>query len=268
MTHDHVDPAPPLAGRRVVVTRAADVAGELRQALVDAGAGVVEVPTIATVDPADGGAALRAAVGDLAAFAWIVLTSPTGARRLAAAMAAHDPPIDVAGAPPVACVGPSTAAAARRAGLTVGLVAGIHVGEGLVADFPVAPAPDPASGPARVLLAQAGGARPVVADGLAAKGWAVGVAEAYRSEPRPAPPEVVALARGCDAITFTSSSTVSAYLAAAGPAGLPPVVVCIGPVTADTARAAGVRVDAVAEPSTIPGLVAAVVAVLAPERAA
>ena len=48
-----------LAGRRIVITRAAEQAGQLRALLEAEGATVVEVPTIAVADPPDGGAALR-----------------------------------------------------------------------------------------------------------------------------------------------------------------------------------------------------------------
>ena len=44
---------------------------------------------------------------------------------------------------------------------------------------------------------------------------------------------------------------------------VPPVVVCIGPVTAATARDAGLPVTTVADPHTVDGLLAALVAALA-----
>ena len=66
--------------------------------------------------------------------------------------------------------------------------------------------------------------------------------------------------RGADAITFTSSSTVEHYLDAAGADRVPPVVACIGPVTAATAREHGLAVDVEAEVHTIDGLVDALVA--------
>ena len=56
-------------------------------------------------------------------------------------------------------------------------------------------------------------------------------------------------------MTFTSSSTVTNYLAVAGADAVPPVVACIGPVTAQTARDAGLRVDVEAEVHTVEGLV-------------
>ena len=54
---------------------------------------------------------------------------------------------------------------------------------------------------------------------------------------------------------FTSSSTVANYLAVTD--RVPPVVACIGPVTARAAEAAGLRVDVVADESTVESLVAA-----------
>jgi uroporphyrinogen-III synthase len=62
-----------------------------------------------------------------------------------------------------------------------------------------------------------------------------------------------------DAITFTSSSTVTGYLELAGPEHVPPVVACIGPITARTAMQAGLGVDVVATPHTVDALVEALV---------
>ena len=65
-------------------------------------------------------------------------------------------------------------------------------------------------------------------------------------------------------ITFTSSSTVEHSLAAFGADGLPPVVACIGPVTAATAREHGLTVAVEASVHTIDGLAAALVEWAAP----
>ena len=50
----------------------------------------------------------------------------------------------------------------------------------------------------------------------------------------------------------------------AGPTAVPPIVVCIGPVTADTARRLNLRVTAVAEQHDLDGLVSALAATLQP----
>jgi uroporphyrinogen-III synthase len=65
-----------------------------------------------------------------------------------------------------------------------------------------------------------------------------------------------------DAVTFTSSSTVTGYLRVAGAEAVPPVVVSIGPITSATAREHGIEVTVEADPSTVDGLVDAVLRTL------
>jgi uroporphyrinogen-III synthase len=243
---------PRLQGRTIAVTRAVEQAGTLVDLLRAEGAEVVEVPTIQIVEPADGGAALREAVDHLDRYSAVVVTSTNGAARLAQALDGR--PTDRT---MVAVVGPGTADVLAAYGIAVDLVPDRFVGEGLVAEFPNA-----ADG-ARVLLAQAEAARPVVADGLSAKGWQVDVVVAYRTVPAELDPALVARAAGADAITFTSSSTVANYLHRAGAAAVPPVVVCIGPVTAATAAERGLHVTRVATQHNLEGLVSATVDALA-----
>jgi uroporphyrinogen-III synthase len=257
----------------VVVTRAAEQASTLVGRLREKGATVIEVPTIAIAEPLDGGAALAAAVDHVDTYDWVVLTSTNGAARFLAALAASAAgaadragPAGLAGpagaadgdrptpAVAVAVVGPGTAAAVRAAGIEPALVPERFVAEGLLAAFP--------PGPGRVLLPQAEAARPVLADGLAAAGWTVDAVVAYRTVAADVAPALLERARGADAITFTSGSTVTGYLAAAGAGAVPAVVACIGPVTADAATAAGIAVTAVAAEHTIDGLVAALEASL------
>ena len=234
-----------LAGRSVVVTRAAEQSSSLRDRLEAEDATVIEVPTIAIVDPTDGGAALAAAVAGLDRFDWVVVTSTNGAERFLAAAG------DSAATVPVAVVGPGTAAVLEGAGIEPTLVPERFVAEGLLAVFP--------AGPGRVLLPQAAAARPVLAEGLRALGWTVETVVAYRTVTAAVADAVVARVRAADAVTFTSGSTVAGYVAAVGAAVVPPVVACIGPVTAEAARAAGLPVTVVATEHTISGLVAALV---------
>ena len=237
----------PLFGRRVVVTRAREQASEVRTRLEALGAEVIELPTI-TIEPlADLG--LAGSVHD--GVDWIVCSSANAVRALAAEL--HDAR-DV-GRTKVAAIGPGTAAALEAFGVRPDLLPERNVAEGLVDVFP--------PGPGTVLLPQAADARPVLADGLRAKGWDVDVVVAYDTRPAVLDDTEVARARSADAITFTSSSTVTNFVAGAGLDALPPVVVAIGPVTADTAVELGVPVTAVADPHTIDGLVDVVVRALA-----
>ena len=118
------------------------------------------------------------------------------------------------------------------------------------------------AGHGRVLVPRAAVARDALPEGLRAKGWEVEVVEAYRTQVTELSPATLAEAAKADAITFTSSSTVTNWLAVAGLDAVPPVVACIGPVTAETARQAGLAVDVVADEHTIDGLVDALVSAL------
>ena len=68
-----------------------------------------------------------------------------------------------------------------------------------------------------------------------------------------------------DAVTFTSSSTVKNFLSLLKQGGgqiqllEEETIACIGPITAETAKAKGLKVDLEAEEYTIPGLVQALV---------
>lgn len=245
----------PLIGRSVVVTRTRDQSPELARHLREAGADVVIAPTIRIGEPADGGAALRAAVADVSSYDWVVLTSPNGAARFCNELRDGR---DLAGVK-VAVIGPGTAASMRSARITADLIPPHFVAESLLEVFP-----DPPDGGGRVLLARAAVARDVLPDGLRAKGWDVDVVEAYRTESVDYDDETRARVRSADAVTFTSSSTAEHFVAAMGgpeaaAAGAPPVVSCIGPVTAATARELGLTVTAEAEVHSIAGLVTSVI---------
>jgi uroporphyrinogen III methyltransferase/synthase len=236
----------PLFGRRVVVTRPKGQAGALRSALNAAGAEVIEVPIIEITDPADGGAALRKAAASLVAYDWVVVTSRNGARRL----------LDVVtdsrafGGTRVAAIGPGTAAALQEAHITADLQPDRYVGEALVEGFP----PPPSTG-GRVLLVRAAVARDVVPDGLQQAGWIVDVVDAYRTIGRSVDDEQRAAVAAGDIVTFTSSSTVEHFVGTFGRDQIPPVVGCIGPVTAATATKLGLHVDVTATVHSVGGLV-------------
>jgi uroporphyrinogen III methyltransferase/synthase len=226
----------PLAGRTVVVTRGGERAGDLVDALTWAGATALELPLTRQVDPADGGAALRAAAAGVRDNAWVALTSVTAVERFMGALRdARD-----LGSVLVAAVGPATADALRRAGVEADLVPAEHSARGLVEAFP-----DAATvGSRRVLFPAADLAPGTIPDGLARLGWDVRRVEAYRTVPRATPePALLERVAAADAVTFTAPSAVQAFLAlrsAAGSELTPPVhVVCIGATTAAAARAAG-----------------------------
>jgi uroporphyrinogen III methyltransferase/synthase len=241
----------PLFGRRVVVTRAREQASELRTRLERLGADVLELPTIAIE-------ALDVTLPPLAPYDWLVLTSVNGVAALfdrALAPAGLD--ARALGGLKVAAIGPGTAAALAARGITPDLVPERFVAEALVEAFP---APDSSRGAPKVLVARAEQARDVLPDGLRARGYDVDIVTLYRTVPAPADPSQLDAVRegDIDAVTFTSSSTVANFhdLVGALP-DPPPLVVSIGPVTSQTARERGLRVDVEASEHTIDGVVRA-----------
>ena len=246
----------PLFGKRVVVTRTRAQASGLVGRLRELGAEPIELPVIAVGEPSDGGAGMRAALAGIATAEWLVFTSPNGVERAFAAL----PDVRALGGVKVAAIGPGTAAALAERRVVADLVPRRFVAEGLLEVFPGPAGP----APGRVVLARAAVARDVLPDGLRSLGWDVEVVEAYRTVP--ARPDATALARvaGADAVTFTSSSTVTNFVAAVGVDAVPETVACIGPVTAATARDLGLTVAVEAAVHTIDGLVDALHSVLAP----
>ena len=118
------------------------------------------------------------------------------------------------------------------------------------------------------MLARAEQARDVLPEGLERLGYAVDVLPVYRTVTATPDPDDLARVRAgdVDAITFTSSSTVTNFCDLVGPLPDPaPAVVSIGPVTSDHgARRGAWSSTAEADPHTIDGLVAALLATLVP----
>jgi uroporphyrinogen-III synthase len=241
----------PLAGRRVVVTRAAEQAGSLVTMLRAAGAEVIEVPLIRVEDPGDGGRALRAALDSLDQYEWLIVTSPNGALRVRAAVQARRP-----GHPHVGAVGPATAAALGR---PVDLVPRRHLAEALVEEMPPPRGTRDGEPVPRVLLAQGDRARPVLADGLARAGWTVDTVEAYRTVPVDPAPDLRERALAADALLLASGSAAEAWVRAFGTSA-PAAVISIGPVTTRVANDAGLKVHAEAADHSLAGLVDALTA--------
>ena len=246
----------PLSGRTVVVTRARERASALRTRLESLGARVLEAPVIAFEEPSEPHR-LRAAVADLASTEWVVFTSPTGVERAFAAIDEAGGDARWFGGCRIAAIGPGTAASLTDRGLRADLVPEAFVAEALAEAFP--------EGGGRVLLLRAEEAREVLPERLRQKGWTVDVVPAYRTVMGDAGGEArrALLAGEVDAVTFTSSSTVRNFLDLVGDAPPPPVVACIGPVTATTAEEMGWTATVVASEHTIEGLVAAMLGALA-----
>ena len=246
----------PLSGVRVLVTRTREQASELSAILSELGADVLEAPAIRIEQPRSF-AALDRAVSRLrdGRYAWVVLTSANGVRAFAARLRAAGLDARAFAAAKVAAVGPGTADALASLGIVPDLIPPSFTTDAIGKAFP--------KGSGRVLLARADVVEPGLEEAMARKGWDVERLVAYRLRGQTSmAPEIrrAVLDGEVDVLTFASGGTARAFMKLLK--RKPPArtkVVCIGPVTAKAARAAGLRVAAVARVHTIPGLVAAVV---------
>ncbi|MGO2540848.1 MAG: uroporphyrinogen-III synthase [Specibacter sp.] len=181
----------PLAGLRVAVTRSADRAGALADALAAAGAEPVLVPVI-DFEMSDNDA-LGAALGRLAAgeYPWLVISSITTVRALKQWCEAAGSSLAelIPSATSVATIGPTSVAVLAAEGIHALLApVDLQSAAGLVELWPVFNPVD--GGSPRVLLPQSNIAEPTLAEGLAAKGWNPEIVTAYRTVNYPARPEL------------------------------------------------------------------------------
>lgn len=247
-----------LAGRRVLVTRAARQAKKLSEGLRALGAEPVEVPVL-EIQPPESYDALDAALLAFPAYDWLILTSANTVRAFADRAAALGAPLVHPAGLKVAAVGQATAEAARNAGFSVTFVPESYVAESLIAGLV-----DRAYRQ-RILLARAEVARDVIPEALRKAGAFVDAVDAYRNVlPEAAPDRLLqALSDRIDAVTFTSSSSVTHLQVAARAARVPwpfagiPAV-SIGPITSGTLIETGWVPAIEAKHSDIPGLIAAV----------
>ena len=246
----------PLHGLRVLVTRTRTQASRLSSLLRSLGAEPVECPLIETCAPSDW-TALDGAILDLARpaakpYDWIAFTS-------ANAMTAFFQRLSLAGLDSralsgvkIAAIGPATGEALAQHGLRADLVPDRHVAEALAEELGAVDG-------LRVLFPKADIGRPTLTLRLKEAGAHVQEVVAYRTvQPEGLETRLQALLPGVDVVTFASSSAVRHFVQAIGSQSLETMqdktVACIGPITAETARAAGLQPKVVAENHTIEGL--------------
>lgn len=250
----------PLFGRRVVVTRSQEQAGELVDALETFGADVIQAPTFRLAAPEDPESLDRAAAS-VDTYRWIVFESANAVARFFSALARGPRDLRALGRVLVCAIGPSTADRLIASGIKPDVVAAEfgneNVAEAIAAHAPVAGE--------RVLVVRPDHIRSVVGMDLERRGASVTDLIAYRTAA--APPDSPAaqalygqlLDGKIDAVTFTSATAVKRFaelIGAEQAADLlnTTVVVAIGPVTAAAARALGIENPLIPESYTVNGL--------------
>lgn len=252
--------ARPLAGRTVVVTRAAGQAQRFVELLEAAGARVLLAPAI-VIEPPPSWAPLDAALDRLDEFTWVVFTSANGVAMVDGRLTARGPGWAAVAARRVAAIGPATAGALVARGVPVALVPDEYRAEALVERL------RPLVGPGdRVLLPRAQETRDVLVRGLRALGAAVEEVAAYRTRRAPDAGARAALLEGrVDVVTFTSASTARHFAALFSEAERRAWrdrvrIASIGPITAAAAAEYGLTTTIMPSEYTIPALARAIAA--------
>ena len=252
----------PLEGKRVLVTRAREQADDLCDALAREGATPVRFPAI-QIRPVADLAPLDEAIDRLENYDWLGLTSVNGVRIFLDRVRARGRHLP--STLRIAAVGPSTAQALEDQGIRVDFIPEAYRGDRMAEGMG-------SMTERRVLLPRALGARPALPEALTAAGAEVYDLAIYRTVPAvPAPESLVELERGVDIATFTSASTVRCFRAIVGGDAAralgSALIACLGPLTADAARGAGLRVALQPLEYTAEGLVNALVRHCRPEQA-
>lgn len=249
----------PLFGRRVLVTRSRDQAPELVELLAQCGAEAIEAPVLRIAPPLDRGPLERAAAAPRS-FDWIVLTSANAAAALVGCVLAGSRDLRALAGPQLCAVGPDTAARLQRYGVSPDLQPADHRNAGIIA----AMADNGSLRGQRVLLPMSDSGTETLGDELRAAGAEVTEVTAYRATTVESDAHLglygQLLDRRIDAVTFTSATTVRAFVEIYGTEQAPDllsgtVVATIGPAAADAAARAGIRVHVMTEGATVAALV-------------
>jgi uroporphyrinogen-III synthase len=253
-----------LEGLRIVVTRARDQAAELADRLTSLGAIVIALPAIEVVPVSP--AALDEALDHLELYDWILFTSANAVDIFFDRMSARGGRIGGDSGPRTGAIGRATAERVRRRGGAVDYVPEEAVAESLLSGLV-----ELGVSGNRILMPRARVARDILPEGLRSAGASVDVVAVYETRmPEPAGDAIQQLMTGeVDCFTFASQSSVRNTLEMLGgtlPHGAK--VACIGPVTADAARAMGLQVDILATEYSLTGLVDALVTHLGVSRKA
>lgn len=250
----------PLFGRRVLVTRGREQSRKMAEAIREHGGEAVLFPTISFLPPSDY-TPLDEAILRIGTYDWVIFTSVNGVERFFQRFFEIQDDIRKLAGPRIGAIGPVTADTIRKRGLKVDRLAKQFMAEGVLELFP----PEEVNGK-RFLIPRAEKARETLPEGLAKMGGTVDVVSVYRTG-LPEKADVneirsILEAKKLDAVTFTSSSTVTHFVEMLGEKDLNllldgVVVASIGPVTSATLIEKGLPVHVEASKYTVDGLVKA-----------
>lgn len=249
----------PLWGKRVVVTRARAQASILADELRDLGASVIEFPTIEITPEKDLGN-LHHAFRNIDSYTWIIFTSVNAVEIFFNEMMAYGLDIRSLKGISICAIGPATCESLFKRGIKADVVPAEFMAEGLIEELQKKIKPGES-----VLLPRARGARTILPEAITDMGAHMNEINLYSAAPVAdvSPENLQQILEGkVDLITFTSSSTVTNFINIIGTENIDRLagikIGCIGPITGDTARSKGLKIDFTAREYTITGLIEAI----------
>lgn len=251
----------PLAGKTILITRSAGQSSQFNEMLQQAGATVIEMPTLEIGHPSSW-EALDQAIAHLSDFDWLILTSTNGVDYFFERLLAQGKDAAALGNLKIAVVGKKTAMSLQQHQLQPDFVPPNFVADSLVEHFP-----EPLSGQKILFPRVESGGREVLVKELSLQGAVVTEVAAYESRcPQAiAPVALEALQRQqIHVVTFASSKTVKNFCQLVGTSlanhSLKQVCIAsIGPQTSETCQQLLGRVDVEAQEYTLEGLTQAIV---------
>ncbi len=247
----------PLFGKKIVITRARAQASDLVAKLSKLGASCIEIPTI-EISPPEDITPLKESIENLKNYDWIVFTSVNGVKFFFNTLYDMGKDVRVLGHLKFACIGPVTKERLRDHGIVSDILPETYRAESVIETFSGLEIKNK-----NILLPRAKVARTILPEELTKMGARVHEITAYETRLNTeGKQELMELLESheIDAVTFTSSSTVSNFMSFFDSederkllSGV--VFASIGPITSDTARSLGIEPDIEAGEFTIQGLV-------------
>ncbi|MFD1886415.1 uroporphyrinogen-III C-methyltransferase [Paenibacillus wenxiniae] len=253
----------PLFGKRILVTRARSQASELVDRIDELGGEPYEYPVIEMVMPTASETLqqIKQTLSELEQYDWVFFTSVNGVEYFFRHLQEQGQDIRALHRARIAAVGPATRDALRSHGIVATALPQKFHAEGLLEQLE-----GELFAGQKVLLPRGDLARAWLPQTLTEMGLAVTEIDTYETvlvgeddlELKKLLEE-----QAIHAVTFTSSSTVINLLTALRKLGFEDpaaalaysTIACIGPQTAHTAQEQGLKVDLLAESSTIDGLI-------------
>jgi len=195
----------PLAGKTILVTRAATQAGQFSQMLMNKGAQVIDLPALEIREPASW-EPMDQAIARLSRFDWLLLTSPNAVTFFLNRLLHQGKDCRDLANLKIAVVGTKTNGFLQQRGLCADFVPPTFVADALIEHFPENPA-----GKQLLFPRVESGGREVLVQAMTAKGARVTEVPAYESACPARIPSAALQAienHQADAITFASSKTV------------------------------------------------------------